>query len=305
MRVRRILHEALQDSSLSTGEVLMRSLFAISPDRVFVALQLALLSHCIPYAAAFAQPTDGSTSAPRVDYVDAKSRANGEANLHPAPAGAARLSGLFVTEDSRGSLGPGGSFYATVSWRFYYFLPNGYAYLGAKQAGLESLTCDRPTVDKYGDPLCTTYSADNGQIRIGLRNPTRLIRKGEDLRIGDYNFAKVPKVSDLRLTGAYEYFSAGTAAAVSNTLTFSRDGRFEASNFSAIAVDNDPTNSGVSGGSRVSVTGSGSGTAQGTYRINGYTLELNYSDGRKVRAFFAVVAGNDVVRIGSRTYIHH
>jgi hypothetical protein len=283
----------------------MRSLFAISPDRLFATLKLVLLSVCIPPATAFAQPTDGSASAPHVDYIDAKSRGNGEANLHPTPPGAPRLSGLFVTEDSRGSLGPGGSFYSTVSWRFYYFLPNGYAYLGAKVAGLETLTCDRPTVDKYGDPLCTTYSADNGQIRIGLRNPTRLIRKGEDVRIGDYNFAKVPKVNDLRLTGAYEYFSAGTAAAVSNTLTFSRDGRFEVSNFSAIAVDNDPTNSGVSGGSRVSVTGSGSGKAQGTYRINGYTLELNYSDGRKVRAFFAVVAGNDVVRIGSRTYIHH
>jgi hypothetical protein len=246
-----------------------------------------------------------SVPAARVEYVDAKSRANGEANLHPAPPGTARLSGLFVTEDSRGAMGPGNSFYAAVSWRFYYFLPNGYAYLGAKEAGLESLVCDRPTVDKYGDPLCTTYSADDGQIRIGLRTPTRLIHKGDDLRIGDYNFAKVPRARELTLTGAYEYFAAGTAAAVSSTLTFSRDGRFEASNFTGIAVDNDATNSGVSGGSRVSVTGSSSGKAQGTYRINGYTLELHYSDGRTVRTFFAAVAGNDVVRIGSRTYIHH
>jgi hypothetical protein len=258
-----------------------------------------------PIRAAAPAVPDATTPAPRVAYIDAKSRANGERNLHPPPPGTARLSGLYVTEDSRAEMGPGGSVYSAVTWRFYYFLPNGYAYLGTKEAGLETLACDRPTVDKYGDPMCTTYSADNDQIRIGLLNPTRLRRKGEDLRIGDYDFVRVPKVSDLRLTGTYEYFSAGTSAAVSSSLTFFRDGRFEASNFTGVAVDTDPTNSGQTGGSRISVTGSGSGKSQGRYRINGYTLELNHSDGRQARALFAIVAGNDVVRIGSRTYIRH
>jgi hypothetical protein len=261
----------------------------------FVLTMLA----CGTGAVAAAQQPD------RVEYVDAKSRANAEVNLRPAPPGTARLSGLYVTQDSRGDMGPGGSMYSTVVWRFYYFLSNGYTYLGPKEAGLESLTCDRPTVNKYGDAMCTTYAADNNQIRIGLRTPTRLRRKGVDLRIGDFDFALVPKARDLRLSGAYEYFAAGTAAAVSSTLTFSRDGRFEASNFTGVAVDTDPTNSGQTGGSRVSVSGSASGNAQGTYRINGYTLELNYSDGRKARTLFAIVAGNDVVRIGTRTYIKH
>jgi hypothetical protein len=241
----------------------------------------------------------------RVEYVDAKSRANAEVNLKPAPPGSVRLSGLYVTQDSRGEMGPGNSMYASVYWRFYYFLPNGYTYLGPKEAGLESLVCDRPTVNKYGDAMCTTYAADGDQIRIGVRTPTRLRRRGNDLRIGDYDFALVPKVRDFRLAGTYEYFGAGTSAAASSTLTFSRDGRFEAQHVSGVFVDTDPTNSGQTGGRRVTVSGGSSGEANGTYRINGYTIELNYADGRSAKAFFAVVAGNDVVRIGTRTYIRH
>ena len=250
-----------------------------------------------------AQAPPGETA--EVVYKDAKSRANGERNLHPLPSGRTRLSGLYVTQDMQGSVGSGGNIYAGVTFRFYYFLPNGYAYMGAKEAGLESLQCDRPTVNSYGDPLCSTYSADDGQIRIGPQNATRFRRKGSDLRIGDYDFALVPKASDLRLTGTYEYFSVGSAAAVSSSFTFSRDGRFDGSNVTSVMVDTDPTNSGQSGGTRIGVTGGGSAKRQGTYRINGYSLELNYGDGRHARAFFARVAGDDVVRIGSRTYIKH
>jgi hypothetical protein len=244
-------------------------------------------------------------NAGNVVYKDAKSRANGERNLNPLPSGRARLSGLYVTQDMQNSVGPGGNMYAGVMFRFYYFLPNGYAYMGAKEAGLESLQCDRPTVNEYGDPLCTTYSADDGQIRIGPQNPSRLRRNGNDLRIGDYDFTLVPRANNLRLNGTYDYFSAGSSAAVSSSFTFSRDGRFKGSNFTGVMVDTDPTNSGQTGGARVAVTGSSSAQREGTYRIDGYTMELNYTDGRRARAFFAVVAGSDVVRIGSRTYVKH
>jgi len=216
-----------------------------------------------------------------------------------------QLHALISPEEWEVAMGPGGALQAAITWRFYYFLPNGYTWLGSKDAGLESLTCTRPTVDKYGDPMCTTYAADNGQIRIGLRTPTRLRQTGQDLRIGDYTFARVPAANNLRLNGRYEYFSAGSAAAVSSSLTFFRDGRFEASNFTGVLVDNDPTNSGQTGGARVTVSGSGAGNARGTYRINGYTLELSYSDGRQAKAFFALVAGTAVIRIGSRTYTSH
>jgi hypothetical protein len=245
------------------------------------------------------------SSAGNVVYRDAKSRANGERNLNPLPSGRTRLAGLYVTQDAQGSIGPGGNMYTGVTFRFYYFLPNGYAYMGAKEAGLESLQCDRPTVNTYGDPLCTTYSADDGTIRIGPQNPSRFRRNGSDLRIGDYDFTLVPRANNLRLNGTYDYFSAGASAAVSSSFTFSRDGRFTGSNLTSVMVDTDPTNSGQSGGARVGVTGNSSAQREGTYRIDGYTLELNYTDGRRARAFFAVVAGSDVVRIGSRTYIKH
>jgi hypothetical protein len=242
-------------------------------------------------------------SAPRApEYVDAASRRDGEKNLAPLPPGCARLDGLYVTQDSGGTIGPGGNFYSTTTFRFYYFMPNGYTYMGAKLAGLENLRCNAPTVDKYGRPLCTTYAADGDMIRIGPQNPTRLRRKGQDLRIGDYDFALVPKANNLRLSGTYESYLGGSVAQSNLGFSFGRDGRFTTSNFTGIAVDNDPTNSGMSGGARVSVAGSSQSDAQGTYRINGYTLDLTYASGRKVQAFFAPVAGMEVLRIGSRVY---
>jgi hypothetical protein len=225
-------------------------------------------------------------------YVDAPSRKAGEENLKPLPAGSTRLNGLYARPDSGGTLN------ATNSWRFYYFLPNGYTYMGAKEAGLENIQCMKATVDKYGSPQCSTYSADNGQIRIGNLNATRFRRKGDDLQIGDYTYELIPKAANLRMDGTYSSFSAGASAASSSEISFSRDGRFRSSNFIGVAVDTGDQ----SGGDRVSVAGNSTRKAEGTYRINGYTLELNYGDGRKARAFFARVAGDEVVRIGSRSY---
>jgi hypothetical protein len=235
---------------------------------------------------------------PHPPYLYAKSQRNGETNLKAPPPSGGRLDGLYATQEGGGHLGPAGVFYPSVNWRFYYFLPNGYVYLGAKEASLESLSCNRVTVDKYGDPMCTTYSVENDQLRIGLRTPTRLRRKGDELRIGDYTFSRIPKLNDTRLSGEYNYFSAGVAAANSSSISFRRDGKFQSSNFVGVSVDTDPSNSGNTGSARVTVSGS----SEGSYRIQGHTLELNYSDGRKARAFFVPVAGDSVLRIGSRVY---
>jgi hypothetical protein len=246
--------------------------------------------------------TPPAPSATPPTYVDEKSRSTGEANLKPPLPGRTRLEGLYATQDTSGHVGPGGAFYQDVIWRFYYFMPNGYVYLGPKNAGLEALRCTKPTVNQYGDPVCTTYTADNGQLRIGLRNPARLRRKGNDLVIGDYEYALVPKVNNLRLSGYYEYYSAGVAAADSSGISFYKNGRFKSSSFVGVAVDTNPNGTQPSGGNRVTVSGSSSSSAEGSYRINGYTLELSYSDGRKSRSFFAQVGGELVVRIGERVY---
>lgn len=230
--------------------------------------------------------------AQRVGYVDAASRKEGELNLNPPPPGNSRLSGLYVTQDSEGQIGTGGVLSSTIAWRFYYFMPNGYAYQGSRDAGLENIICTAPTVNKYGGALCTTYSADNNQIRVGLQNPTRFRRKGTDLVIGDYTFALVPKANNLRLDGSYSSFSANVSAANNNSIIFNRNGQFRSSNFTGVSVSTEG----------VSVSDSSTRNAEGTYRINGYTLELTYSDGRKARAFFAQVAGDQVLRIGMRSY---
>jgi hypothetical protein len=254
-----------------------------------------------PSTNAAATDTPRMNSAPQVAFTDPKSRAKGEANLNPPPPGRARLNGLYATQETGGHVGPGGLIYQDFNWRFYYFLPNGYVYLGSKDAGLEDQNCTQPTVNKYGDPVCTTYAADNDQLRIGMRNPVRLRHKGNDLLIGDYEFAFIPPANNLRLNGTYGSYSAGTAAASGSGITFSRDGRFTSSNFVGVAIDTGQGGQ-PSGGSRVTVSGSSNSNAEGSYRINGYTLELNYSNGHKARAFFAQVAGTEAVRIGSRVY---
>ncbi len=243
-----------------------------------------------------------SVQAEKPIFVDAKSRANAQRELQVPPPGSVRLQGLYATQDTDTQMGAGGNLSYGVNWRFYYFFANGYTYLGPKDAGLETINCTQPTVNKYGDAVCTTYSADNNQLRIGNRNPARLRRKGQDLVIGDYTFSPVPKASNLRLDGSYGYFSAGPSAASSSDIVFSRDGRFKSSRFTGVAVDTNPSNSQQTGGNRVSVSGSNTGHSTGTYRINGYTLEMTESDGRQTQAFFARVAGDEVVRIGNRVY---
>jgi hypothetical protein len=245
-------------------------------------------------------PSQNNTVQP--NYVDAKARAKGETNLKPAPPGSTRLDGLYATQDSGGQIGPGGVLYSNVTWRFYYFMPNGYVYLGAKNAGLENLSCTTATVDKYGEPQCTTYAAEGDQIRIGNRNPTRLRRKGSDLMIGDYTYERIPKASNLNINGTYSSYAAGVAAATSSGITFSRDGRFKSSSFTGVSYDTGGMPGGAQQPNRVGVTGTSSTGGEGTYRINGYTLDLTYSDGRKSRAFFVQVAGDSVVQIGSRIY---
>lgn len=235
-------------------------------------------------------------------FVDAKSRANAQRELKVPPPGVARLQGLYATQDTDTQMDAGGNLSYGMKWRFYYFFPNGHVYLGPQDAALDEVACTQPTVNKYGDAVCTTYSVDNDKIRIGNRNPTRLKRKGQDLQIGDYTFSPVPRASNLRLNGSYGNFSAGPSAASSSDIVFSRDGSFTASRFAGVAVDTNPTNSATTGSNRVAVSGSKSGNSAGTYQINGYTLVMTYSDGRQVKAFFARMAGEEVVRIGSRVF---
>ncbi len=258
-------------------------------------------SIALPFALTHALQAQQSQSA-NPTFVDAKSQANGKISLNPPPAGRTRLSGLYATQDSGGSIGPGGVFMPSINWRFYYFLPNGFVYLGSKDAGLEQFNCTQVTVNRYGDSVCTTYSADNDQMRIGNRNPVRFKRKGDDVVIGDYTFELIPKASNLRLGGSYSSFTAGVSAGSSAGITFSKDGQFTSSSFVGVAVDTNNQLGSAQQPNRVSVAGSSSKDAQGTYKINGYTLELNYSDGRQARAFFARVAGDSVIRIGSRPY---
>ncbi len=218
------------------------------------------------------------TTAPRADN-EKKSNAL-------SPSGT-RLNGLYVTQDSEGSIGPGGALSSNIAWRFYYFLPNGYVYLGPKEAGLESIQCAGKTVNKDGSPLCATYSIDNGKIRIAEHDPTGFALRSNGILIGDYSFELVPKLNNLRMDRAYSTFSAGSSAASSSDIRFSRDGRFTSSSFIGVSVDTGPN----AGGDRISVAGNSGGRGEGTYQLNGYTLELTYRDGRKAKGLFCTSSG--------------
>jgi hypothetical protein len=232
---------------------------------------------------------------------DPKDLAKARANLNPPPpSGGTRLDGLYATQDSGGHVGPGGAFFVDVVWRFRYFMPNGYVYLGNMQADLDNTRCTQPTVNEYGGPICTTYAIDNGRIRIGLNQETRFARSGEDVKIGDYTYVRIPKQDNLRLNGTYSYFSAGVAAANSADFKFTSDGRFEADRGIFINYNSDP--SGVRDPVRTSVTGVKQSGSKGTYRINGYTLELTSEDGRKQRMFFGRLS-TQILRIGTQEYV--
>ena len=242
---------------------------------------------------------DAFTTSIAAADAPARSREAVRTSVAPPPPGRVRLDGLYASSRNESYMGYGSTVQFRTTWQYYYFMPNGYLYQGEMGAGMEAMQCSAPTLDARGSVLCTTYSADDGQLRIGTGAPAPLQMRGTSLRYGSNIRTLTPKQRSATMNGRLTHFDAGVAAVSENGMTFTDAGRFRASSDIAVGYTTDPSGSQPT---RVTVTGSGGSKTSGTYRINGYTVVLTYDDGDVRRLFFAPI-NQQFVQIGSAVYL--
>ncbi|MBN8721822.1 MAG: hypothetical protein J0M03_02740 [Acidobacteria bacterium] len=201
------------------------------------------------------------------------------------------LSGLYVGTESRQQFNPNTKLYDYIVRKVYYiFSPDGrVCYALPKGGALDSFDFDNP---KNIEPNnIGSYEISNGQIQFsnagGQANPPRAFTNNRNfLQIGNLKLYRVEPTSNLRLNGAYSVrtftntSSGNSTGGVSgeNQLVFGADGRFSQKGFVGFAVG---------GGA-----GSNRDAGTGTYKINGNTLELTYSDGKLIKHTFFIYPEN-------------
>jgi hypothetical protein len=150
---------------------------------------------------------------------------------------------------------------------------------------------------------------DAGKFGMFARS-TAVLRKGDEtLTIGADEWKKIKPAHDLRLDGHWEYFTASSGTTAyssgsffnSDSITFTRDGRF--------------IRSGGSGVSSSQTVGNTTGFVnantprpeqKGTYVINGYALTLTQDDGtvRRLSFFTSDEKKLDLLVINGLNYTH-
>jgi hypothetical protein len=144
-------------------------------------------------------------------------------------------------------------------------------------------------------------------IRWGDGKATELERvAGDHLREGKVELWKAARLVDYRLDGTYGFTTyvdtsgAGTTGGVSgeHTITFTRDGRFTTTDVTGF----------VGGGAEAQAAGSGRGGGAGSYRIHGYTIELDSGRARTKKMFF-LYSGDEkkprpgIIEMGGASYL--
>lgn len=225
----------------------------------------------------------------------------------PPPAGAGGLSGLYInysddfglsydtTMDVNGNI----TYTPEVGYSapaFIYFLENGYVYEGLYPWGFAELDCSRMKVDNT--PLCNTYILQNGTIQFGNDEPQpfkqseeNTIRLGEN--ISDFWTKQEPLAADTRLEETWEYVTAGGFGGTGvDTLTLRQDGTFEWQ-YSGTVSYSTPDSVADATGVDVYVGGTSTDAKTGTYRIDGYTLELTLGNGAIEKVLFILDHDDD------------
>ena len=226
-----------------------------------------------------------------VDFANIKTTSNKTAvKTKPAKSENA-LSGLYVGTESRQQFNPNTKLYDYIVRKVYYiFSPDGrVCYVLPKGGALDNFDFDNPQNVEPNN--IGSYEISNGQIQFsnagGQANPPRAFTNNRSfLQIGNLKLYRVELVSNLRLNGTYSVrtftnTSSGSSAggvAGENQLVFGADGRFSQKGFVGFAVG------GGAGSSRDGGTG--------TYKINGNTLELSYSDGKLIKHTFFIYPEN-------------
>lgn len=254
-----------------------------------------------------------STADPSNPHRESPAARNNDTPRAQAPTGGVGLDGLYVGTENRQQFNMLTHLYDFKVFQVYYlFLPDGRVYFGLPPAGaLDRFDFARAQRD---DPKnCGTYRVSSDKIQFTRNgvpdNQPAVFERGTDsLRIGRTWVHRVAKAEGLRLDGTFgrqnfvntSVAGAGVQGGVSGDkkITFSRDGRFSQTGFTGFAGVRD-TPSSYSGAATSSQTSS-----SGTCTLRGYTLELNYTDGRREQHTFFLYPKeeNQVVVIDGVSY---
>ncbi|MEW6732481.1 MAG: hypothetical protein AB1489_14225 [Acidobacteriota bacterium] len=205
------------------------------------------------------------------------------------------ISGLFTRTETRQQLNIRTNLFETrVVQTYYLFFPDGRLYNGLPKGGsIDNFDFDAAT--KTSPNICGYYRIEGNKIAInwlGERAAQSLDfqRIKDAITINKIRYDEVKRYNGL-IAGTYSisnYFnlSGGVATGSASStifITFGSDGRFTEQGFanSGVATSNSRTSTNINS------------RGSGTYRINNYTLQLNYDDGRKESCTFFVYPGNE------------
>jgi hypothetical protein len=249
--------------------------------------------------AAFSNSVRFSAS-PTADTAAAQTQQAPQANSTTATAesqGGLLFSGWWVRSMPRTVPGPNFTFSMRPAWEYYRFFPNGWVYTSFPVGGdLDSISCPQAGV---AEGKCERFTLHGNMITIGReRAKTLQMISADEIKISEVATWRLRPITTA-LSGTYEAVSGGgglgTAALAVSELTFYPNGIFSSARTSAV-------NSTTSGSSASAYRNTG-GT--GRYSINGYNLQLNYSNGQAITTKILAPADNDadMLVIGSSTYV--
>ncbi|ADV65733.1 hypothetical protein [Deinococcus maricopensis] len=227
------------------------------------------------------------------------------------PKGSGGLSGAYATwyADPLATLGYGGC--GGLCWETRFFTKAGYVYTEEPESSVDEADCSR--THPNGLPVCEVYRVQGGKITIGSDQPEVLKRSGANLIIGGRTYTPLLSLQGVKLNGQFEaqtFYGGGTnttSAAFQNRLVFTPQGTFTQARHGGMvstATDTGTTAGNVIGG----VSASSQRSSAGSYRVQGFSLELRFGDGHVERRFAYVLPGKngkpdlDLLRIGGLSY---
>ena len=235
-----------------------------------------------------------------VSYLEAKnSKPKSNGNVAPnrsnsgnAPSNRATvgkgLSGFYVGTDSHTEFNFSTHYYDyIIRHPRYLFLPDGRVYYGMPTGG--SLDNFNFAQLQQQDPKdCGRYQLSGGKIQFqfGTDAPYTqdFAQTSDSVTLGNIKLYRVDKFDNFQLQGLYGQGTYVASAGVSgdHKIAFTKDGRFQKSDFVGVVVT----------GSQANAATSESRAGEGTYQIKGNTLELRYRDGRQEKLTFYVYPEN-------------
>lgn len=185
--------------------------------------------------------------------------------------------------------GPNSTISQTMDWTFYRFFPNGYVYEGLP-AGTDPETIACPGVVKGG--RCKTYSISGNTLTIAGEKPHTFRQENGGITI-DGKINNRVRRADRPMNGRWETSSGGglmtTVTLSQHMLTLRPDGRFSIDGSTGVISPN--------------ASAYNSSALSGHYKTHGYTIELDYSNGKVVHQSFLLPYSDDkVFLIGSAMY---